>query len=116
MTRRRAQSTFESLKGITFNRWDADDPLSTRAIRSGCTLIRINSRTGKREVLSNDARLFDFTVSTAFLPPVGRGRDNPLVTASDQEYRWSGPTPRSTASTRSSCRSSVSEYYPKHGR
>jgi hypothetical protein len=39
-------------------------------------------------VLSTDARRFDFTVATAFLPPLRRGRPNPLVTASDQEYRW----------------------------
>ena len=40
-------------------------------------------------MLSTDARLFNFTVATAFLPPRRRGGTNPLVTASDQEYRWS---------------------------
>ena len=40
-------------------------------------------------MLSTDARRFDFTVATAFLPPVRRHGPNPLVTASDQEYRWS---------------------------
>ncbi len=33
-------------------------------------LIRIHSRTGKREVLSTNAKRFNFTVSTTFLPPV----------------------------------------------
>ncbi len=44
-------------------------------------------RTGRRQVLSTDGRLFDFTVSTAFLPPLAPGLPSPLVTASDQEYR-----------------------------
>ena len=39
-------------------------------------------------MLSNDHKRFNFTVSTAFLPPERRGGPNPLVTASDQEYRW----------------------------
>ena len=51
-------------------------------------LIRIDSRTGRREVLSTDQRLFDFTTATAFLPPEHPWLRNPLVTASDQEYRW----------------------------
>jgi hypothetical protein len=83
------QNPLESLKGITFNRWDrkdrwiyAGDPFSLR-------LIRIHSRTGRREVLSTDAGQFNFTVATAFLPPRRRGGPNPLVTASDQEHRWS---------------------------
>ncbi len=80
----------ESLKGITFNRWDPDDQWIYAGDPFRLTLIRINSRTGKREVLSNDHKLFNFTVSTAFLPPVRRHGANPLVTASDQEYRWSG--------------------------
>ena len=62
---------------------------STPATRSALKLIRVNSRTGKREVLSNDARLFNFTVATTFLPPTRHGGTNPLVTTSDQEYRWS---------------------------
>ena len=40
-------------------------------------------------MLSRNDRLFNFTVSTDFLPPVIKGLPNPLVTASDQEYRWS---------------------------
>jgi hypothetical protein len=53
----------ESLKGITFNRWDPRDPWIYAGDPFQLTLIRVNSRTGKRELLS---------------------------TASDQEYRWSG--------------------------
>ena len=40
-------------------------------------------------MLSRNGRLFNFTVSTDFLPPVFKGFPSPLVTASDQEYRWS---------------------------
>jgi hypothetical protein len=78
----------ESLKGIQFNRWDRDDDWIYAGDPFRLQLIRIDSRTGRREVLSDKHRLFDFTVSTAFLPPQKRGKDNPLVTASDQEYRW----------------------------
>ena len=38
--------------------------------------------------MSTNAKLFNFTVSTDFLPPAFKGLPNPLVTASDQEYRW----------------------------
>jgi hypothetical protein len=82
-------NALESLKGITFNRWDRDDPWIYAGDPFALRLIRIHSRSGRREVLSTDARLFNFTVATAFLPPRRRGGPNPLVTASDQEYRWS---------------------------
>jgi hypothetical protein len=78
----------ESLKGITFNRWDRHDDWIYSGDPFRLQLIRIDSRTGRREVLSRDQRLFDFTSATAFLPPDRYGRANPLVTASDQEYRW----------------------------
>jgi hypothetical protein len=78
----------ESLKGITFNRWNPRDPWIYAGDPFRLQLIRIHSRTGERQVLSTNDRLFDFTVSTAFLPPLFPGLPNPLVTASDQEYRW----------------------------
>jgi hypothetical protein len=80
--------TLESLKGITFNQFDSDDPWIYAGDPFRLQLIRIHSRTGRREVLSTDARRLNFTVSTAFLPPEHRGAQAPLVTASDQEYRW----------------------------
>ena len=85
----RRRHPLESLKGIQFNRWDARDPWIYAGDPFSLALIRVDSRTGRREVLSSDRRLFDFTVSTAFLPPLLPGARNPLVTASDQEYRWS---------------------------
>jgi hypothetical protein len=85
----RRKYPLESLKGITFNRWQPQDPWIYAGDPFRLQLIRIHSRTGERQVLSRNDRLFDFTVSTAFLPPVFPGVPNPLVTASDQEYRWS---------------------------
>jgi len=83
------RNPLESLKGITFNRWDPGDPWIYAGDPFQLQLIRVHSRTGKREVLSRDARRFNFTVATAFLPPVRRKGPNPLVTTSDQEHRWS---------------------------
>jgi hypothetical protein len=88
LTVARRKYDLESLKGIQFNRWDRHDDWIYAGDPFRLQLIRIDSRTGRREVLSDKQRLFDFTVSTAFLPPARRGKDNPLVTASDQEYRW----------------------------
>jgi hypothetical protein len=82
------QYDVESLKGITFNEFDRGDQWIYAGDPFRLQLIRIHSRTGKREVLSKNARLFNFTVATDFLPPVLKGLPNPLVTASDQEYRW----------------------------
>jgi len=79
--------SLESLKGIQFNRFNPRDPWLYAGDPFRLQLIRVDVRNGKRQVLSTDGRLFDFTVSTAFLPPVLPGLPNPLVTASDQEYR-----------------------------
>lgn len=78
----------ESLKGITFNEFDRGDQWIYAGDPFRLQLIRIHSKTGKREVLSRNSRLFNFTVSTDFLPPLLPGLPNPLVTASDQEYRY----------------------------
>jgi hypothetical protein len=110
------QNDLESLKGLTFNRWDPADQWIYAGDPFRLTLIRIDSRTGKREVLSNDAKLFNFTVSAAFLPPVRHGRSNPLVTASDQEYRWSGLNAALNGVDAFQPPFVVAEYYPKRGR
>jgi hypothetical protein len=80
----------ESLKGIQFDPYDPSDPWIYAGDPFRLQLIRVNSRTGERQVLSTDHRLFNFTTSTAWLPPARRGGPPVLVTASDQEYRWSG--------------------------
>ncbi len=78
----------ESLKGITFNQYDNKDPWIYSGDPFRLQLIRVNSLTGKREVLSTNHKLFDFTTATTFLPPEHKGDQAPLVTVSDQEYRW----------------------------
>jgi hypothetical protein len=110
------KNALESLKGITFNRWDDDDQWIYAGDPFQLTLIRIDSRTGKREVLSDDQKLFNFTVSTAFLPPVRRGAANPLVTASDQEYRWSATNAALGGEDAFDPPFILAEYYPKRGR
>ena len=79
--------SLESLKGIQFDRFDPRDPWLYGGDPFRLRLIRVDVRTGARQVLSTDDRLFDFTVSTAFLPPLAPGLPAPLVTASDQEHR-----------------------------
>ncbi len=79
--------SLESLKGIQFDRFDPRDPWLYGGDPFRLQLIKVDVRNGRREVLSRNDRLFDFTVSTAFLPPLLPGLPSPLVTASDQEYR-----------------------------
>ena len=48
-------------------------------------IIRIDVRSGRRELLVHDPRLFNFPTEMQFLPP-RHGRAS-LIVASDQEYR-----------------------------
>lgn len=75
----------ESLKGLTWNRWNPGDRriLATDPFR--LQLIRINIDTGEREVLVQNELLFNFPVAAAWLPP-SRGPFE-VVVASDQEHR-----------------------------
>jgi hypothetical protein len=102
----------ESLKGITFNRWDPKDPWIYAGDPFALKLIRVNSRTGKRQVLSTDAKQFNFTIGATFLPPTHHGGENPLVTTSDQEYRWA---PTNTAITADAFQLPfvMAEYWPR---
>jgi hypothetical protein len=87
---RPADVAFEIIKGLAFNRWDPSDPYLYAGDTTQLRLIRVDVDTGAREVLSSDARLFNFTVAGAFLPPRHGHEPSPLVVASDQEHRWSG--------------------------
>jgi hypothetical protein len=66
----------DTLHGLAFaGRWlYAGDPFRLQ-------LTRVDVRTGERQVVSNDARLFNFPVA---LTRIG----HELYVASDQEYRW----------------------------
>ncbi|MDA0167550.1 hypothetical protein OJ998_00510 [Solirubrobacter taibaiensis] len=79
---------FESLKGITFNQYDSRDDWIYAGDPFRLQLIRIHSRTGKREVVSKDAKRFNFVTAATFLPPEHKRGQASLVTAADQEYRW----------------------------
>ncbi len=81
----------EVLEGITFNRFDPSDPhlYATDSLRH--RVVRIHSRTGRRQVVLDDEPLLDFPVALQFLPPVGGV--TPLVVASDQEYRLAALNP-----------------------
>lgn len=87
---RPAGTVFESLKGLTVEKWRrgenwiyAGDPFQLQ-------LIRINSRTGERQVLSDDERLFNFPVAATFTRHSNAQGRSELLVASDQEYRWTG--------------------------
>jgi hypothetical protein len=47
-------------------------------------------RTGERQILSRDSRLFNFSVAATFAPRGGSRRRTRLLVTSDQEYRWAG--------------------------
>ena len=77
---------FDTLKGLTFNRWDPSDGGLYVTDPFHLRLIRIDVTTGQRTVLAADPLLFNFPVSAKFLPPV-RGRPT-IVISSDQEHRF----------------------------
>lgn len=87
----RPRSTrFESLKGLTVDprgrgvKWIyAGDAFRLR-------LIRIHPRTGERQIVADDRRLFNFPVAATFRPRGGARGPAKLLVTSDQEYRWTG--------------------------
>jgi hypothetical protein len=109
---RKAPGDLESLKGITFNRWAPGDPWIYAGDPFHLRLIRVNANTGKREVLSADARQFDFTVAATFLPPLRHKGGNPLVVTSDQEYRWSATNTALGGVDRFRSPFTLAEYWP----
>jgi hypothetical protein len=77
---------FDTLKGLTFNRWDPRDDALYAADPFHLRIVRIDVITGGRTVIADDPALFNFPVSMKFLPPV-RGQAS-LVVSSDQEHRF----------------------------
>jgi hypothetical protein len=71
------EGDLDTLHGLAFaGRWlYAGDPFRLQ-------LIRVDVRTGERQVVSDDARLFNFPIAVSRLP------GGELYVASDQEYRW----------------------------
>lgn len=90
----RADGVVETLKGLSFDRWNP----ASRWLYTGAPfqleLQRIDIDTGEREVVSDDAVLFNFPVAASFLPPRGKGHDgHELFVSSDQEHRLAGINP-----------------------
>jgi len=59
----------EELLNATFNQFNPEDPYLYAADALQLRIIRIDTRNGRREVVANDPRLFNFPASLAFLPP-----------------------------------------------
>ena len=83
-----APGDFDVVKGLAFNRSNAHDRRLYAVEPFKLRVLRIDLTSGAREVLAQDPVLFDFPVTSAFLPsPPGA---QTLVVASDQEHRFSG--------------------------
>jgi hypothetical protein len=81
----RPDGVAETFEGLAFNRFDPADRDLYASDSFRLQVIRIDVRTGRREVLVQDPVLFNFPTEMQFLPP-RHGRASLLV-ASDQEYR-----------------------------
>lgn len=83
---RPSATDFDTLKGLTTNRWDARDDAVYATDPFHLQVVRIDVTTGAREVIGSGAPLFNFPVSMKWLPNV-QGRQS-LVVSSDQEHRF----------------------------
>ena len=77
----------EELLDFQFNPFDPSDPYLYAAHGMQLEITRIDSRNGQRQVVAQDARLFDFPSSLAFLPPLTQsdGLTNLVVVSNQQE-------------------------------
>jgi hypothetical protein len=81
----RPAGTVETFHGLAVNRFDPRDTGVYVADSFRLRILRVDPRTGAREVIAGDPVLFNFPAKLQFLPPLGRV--SPLVVASDQEHR-----------------------------
>lgn len=82
---RAASTPSETLHGLAFNRFHPGDTALYAADSLQLRIVRIDLRSGARQVVAADPVLFNFPSKLQFLPPV-RGA-SPLLVASDQEHR-----------------------------
>jgi hypothetical protein len=77
----------EELLDFQFNPFDKNDPYLYAAHGMQLEIVRIDSRNGQRQLVAQDARLFDFPSSLAFLPPLlgSDGLTNLVVVSNQQE-------------------------------
>lgn len=77
----------EEILGMTFDPYNAADNYLYAADAMRLRLIRINTVTGKREVLADDHELFNFPSSLSFMPPLAHEEIFPqLVVVSNQQH------------------------------
>lgn len=81
------------LKGLVVDPWNPNSRWLWAADPFLLEFIRIDIHTGAREVVSNNAKLFNFGVAASFLPPRFHGQLPEIVVASDQEHRFTGINP-----------------------
>jgi hypothetical protein len=75
----------EELLGLTKNPYDANDKYLYAADALQLRVIRIDSKSGKREVVGDDQHLFNFPSSLGFAPPNCDSPSAPLLTLSNQQ-------------------------------
>lgn len=81
----------EQLLNITFNPFEPDEPYLYAADSLQLQVIRIDIRTGERQVVANDPKLLNFPSSLAFVPGPGKGKGkggpSTLLVVSNQQHR-----------------------------
>lgn len=76
----------EELLELQFNPYDSSDPYLYGTDALELRVIRIDSRSGAREVLGDDPRLFNFPSSLAFIEPE-KGERAAMLVLSNQQHR-----------------------------
>jgi len=74
----------EQLLGLAFNPAEPNEPWVYAADSLQLRIVRVHLKTGKRQVVADNAELFNFPSSTAFMPPF-LGKSS-LVVLSNQQH------------------------------
>ena len=77
----------EELLDASFDPYSPSDHFLYAADALQLRLIRINVRTGQRQVVADDQRLFDFPSSLGFLQPLSGFAPRELLVVSNQQHR-----------------------------
>lgn len=83
---KRADVAVEELLEMQFNPFDPSDRYLYAADALQLRLIRLDPRTGAREVLADEPRLFNFPSALSFVPPRA-GEPKALLVLSNQQHR-----------------------------
>jgi hypothetical protein len=77
----------EELLELQFNPFDQDDPYLYAADAMQLRVIAINPSNGRRHIVGDDPRLFNFPASIAFVPPGPDDDSAPMLVLSNQQHR-----------------------------